>query len=134
MEFHDLLSTGSSNTCNTKLTASSSYNQVPPSDTAAPLSTLPAQPLCSVQLLGSSSPDPLGDSARQLLRSGSLHRGTESLILPPLPSKNGFQACWVFDLGFVRVSGYNSAANGRRTWRGQHQTVPGLLRKRGPND
>lgn len=40
MAFHDLLPTGSPNTANTKLSASSSYNKLAPSDTADPLSTL----------------------------------------------------------------------------------------------
>lgn len=143
MELPDLLSTGSTNTANTKLTASSSYKKLPPSDTAAPFPTSvsqhtgAAQLLCSVQLLGSSNPEPLGRLCQAAIEvrkvnSPPLHRGTASLILPPPPSKNGFQVCWVFDLGFVRVSGYNSTANRRRTWRGQHQTVPGLLRKKRP--
>lgn len=96
-----------------------------------------AQPLCSIQLLGSSNPDPLGrlcQAATEVRKVNTppLHRGTASLMLPPLPSKKDFQVCWLFDLGFVRVSGSNPTANRRRTWRGQHPTVPGLLRKKRP--
>lgn len=87
--------------------------------------TRAAQPLSSVQLLSSSSPHPFGRLCQAAIEAKKvnippLHRGTSSLPLPPPPSKNGFQVCWLSDLGFVGVSGYNSTANRRRTRRTQH--------------
>lgn len=98
-------------------------------------SSCPTLKLCPAA--GQLKPRSFRETARQLLRSGRsmpllCTQGLQALYCLHLLLRTVLKCAGCLNLGFVGVSGYNSTANRRRIWRTQHQTVPGLLRKKRP--